>query len=93
MTGETFHAIYGDLFTELFNKETKGSAGLFFFCGLSTDIDAVNYGQNTIHIHTLLRNELHKSLHMKTGFKHKELTLQVIHVEHVKIFEQKIVCI
>ena len=31
MTGETFHAIYGDLFTELFNKETKGSAGLVFF--------------------------------------------------------------
>ena len=31
MTGETFHAIYSDLFTELFNKETKGSAGLFFF--------------------------------------------------------------
>ena len=48
MTGEKLPAIYGDLFTKLFNKDIKGSAGSFFFFGLSTDIDAVNYGQNTI---------------------------------------------
>ena len=53
-TGDRFSAIHGDLFTELFNKETKSTAGPFGF-GFSTDIAAVNCWVNTIHIHTLLR--------------------------------------
>ena len=57
---------------ELFNKETKSTAGPFRF-GFSTDADAVNCWVNTIYIHTLLRKELHKCLHMKTGSKYKEV--------------------
>ena len=65
ITGEKFSVIHGDLFTELFNKETKGTAGPFR-SGFSTDIEAVNSWVNTVHIHTLLRKELQKNLHMKT---------------------------
>ena len=59
--------------TELFNRETKGTSGLFR-SGFSTDIDAVNTWVNTIHIHALVRKSLHKVLHMKTSSKHKEIT-------------------
>ena len=70
MTGEEFSSIRGDSFTELLNKETKSTAGPFCYRS-STDIDAINCWVNTIHVHTLLRKELHKCLHMKTGSKHK----------------------
>ena len=91
ITGDKFSAIHGDLFTELFNKETKGTAGPFR-SGFSTDIDAVNCWVNTIHIHTLLRKELHKCLHIKTSSKHKEITPRGIktHVDHVKSLKQKL---
>ena len=56
ITGEKFSAIHGDLFTELFNKETKSTADPFR-SGFSTDVDAVNCWVNTIHIHTLLKKE------------------------------------
>ena len=90
-TGEKFSAIHGDLFTELFNKETKSTAGPFR-SGFSTEIDAVNCWVNTIHIHTLLRKELHKCIHMKSGSKNKEITPRRIkfHVEHVKNLKQKL---
>ena len=91
ITGEKFSAIHGNLFTEFFNKETKSTAGPFR-SGFSADSDAVNCWVKTIHIHTLLRNELHKCLHMKTGSRHKETTPRVIriHVEHVKNLKQKL---
>ena len=74
MTGETFSAIHGDLFIELFKKENKATAGPFC-SGLSTNTDAVNSWVNTIYIHMSLRNELHKCLSMnQTGTKHKILT-------------------
>ena len=41
ITGGTFPAIHVNLFTELFNRETKGTAGPFC-SGFSTDIDAVH---------------------------------------------------
>ena len=41
LTGDVFSTIHGDLRTELFNKETKGTSGLFR-CGFSTNIDSVN---------------------------------------------------
>ena len=59
-----FLVFHGDLFMELFNKETKIAAGPFH-SGFSTDNDAVNCWVNIIHIHTLLRKELHKCLHRK----------------------------
>ena len=52
ITGEKCSAVHGDLFTELFNKESKSTAAPFR-SGFSTDIDAVNCWVNTIHIHTL----------------------------------------
>ena len=52
ITGEKCSAVHGDLFTELFNKESKSTAAPFR-SGFSADIDAVNCWVNTIHIHTL----------------------------------------
>ena len=75
----------------MFNKEAKGTTDLFR-SGFSTDIDAVNCWVNMIHIHMLLRKELHKCLQMKTGSKDKELTPQGIkvHVKHVQNLKQKL---
>ena len=86
-----FLVFHGDLFLELFNKETKIAAGPFR-SGFSTDTDAVNCWVSTIHIHTLLRKELHKCLHMKTSSRHKELTPWgiKIYVKLVKNLKQKL---
>ena len=73
LTGDVFSKIHGDLVTELFNKETKGTSGPFR-CGLSTNIDSVNTWINTIHIHTMLKVALRQQLHLKTSSRHKELT-------------------
>ena len=70
ITGEKFSSIHGDLVTELFNKETKGTAGPFR-AGFSTNIDAVNNWVNTIHIHAMLRANLQKIPHIRTSSKHK----------------------
>ena len=64
LTGDKFSAIHGDLMTELFNRETKGTSGPFR-CGFSADIDGVNTWVNTIHINALLRKRLHEVVHMK----------------------------
>ena len=78
-------------FTELLNKETKGTAHPLR-SGFSTDTDTVNCLVNTFHIHALLRKELHKCLQMKTGSKHEELKNREIksHVEHVKNLKQNL---
>ena len=91
ITGEKFSAIHGDLITELYNKETKGTAGPFR-AGFSTDIEAVNNWVNTIHIHALLRTSLHRVLSIKTSSKHKELTGRGkrLHAEHVKSLKMKL---
>ena len=73
LTGEPFSSIHGDLMTELFNRETKGTAGPFR-SGFSTDSEKVNTWVNTIHIHSALRVALHQSLHLKTSSIHKKLT-------------------
>ena len=41
ITGQKFSTIHGDLITELFNKQTKGTSGPFRF-GFGTDFEAVN---------------------------------------------------
>ena len=91
-TGQKFSAIHGDLITELFNKETKGTAGPFR-AGFSTDIDAVNNWVNTIHIHAVLRVSLQKFLHVSTSSKHKELTDRgkKLHADHVRKLKEKLV--
>ena len=91
ITGEKVSAVHGDLITELFNKETKGTSGPFR-CGFSTDIDSVNTWVNTIHIHTVLRTSLHNVLHIKTSSKHKEVTPRgkPLHAEHVKNLKNKL---
>ena len=44
---------HGDLVTELFNKETKGTCGSF--CYGFNKIDLVNSWVNTINTHTMLK--------------------------------------
>ena len=72
-TGHVFSKIHGDLVTELFNKETKGTSAPFR-CGFSTNIDNVNTWVNTIHIYAMLKVALGQQLHHKTSSKQKELT-------------------
>ena len=85
MSGDPFSTIHGDLITELFNKETKGTGGPFR-AGFSTNSEAVNKWVHTIHIHAVLRKALRTSLHMKSSSKHKEVTNRgkSVHREHVK---------
>ena len=77
--------------TELFNKETKGTAGPFR-SGFSTDSEKVNNWVNTIHIHSALRVALHQTLHLKTSSKHKELTDRGkrLHRDHVVNLKRKL---
>ena len=46
ISGDKFSSIYGDLITEIFNKETKGNSGPFRK-GFGTDIDTVSTWVNT----------------------------------------------
>ena len=82
--GEKFSSIHGDLVTELFNKETKGTAGPFR-SGFSTNTEAVNTWVRTIHLHSNLHETFRKQLVMKTTSIHKELSEggKQNHVNHV----------
>eukprot|EP00112_Aurelia_sp_Birch-Aquarium-sp1_P023401 Seg6964.2 transcript_id=Seg6964.2/GoldUCD/mRNA.D3Y31 product="hypothetical protein" protein_id=Seg6964.2/GoldUCD/D3Y31 len=71
--GEKFSSIHGDLVTELFNKETKGTAGAFR-AGFSTNTETVNTWVRTIHLHSNLHEKFREQLIMKTSSKHKELS-------------------
>ncbi len=48
-SGEKFATVHGDLVTEYFNRETKGTAGPFR-SGFSTNIETTNNWVKTIHI-------------------------------------------
>ena len=91
ISGDKFSSIHGDLVTELFNKETKGTAGPFR-AGFSTDIESVNNWVNTIHIHAVLRTSLQKVLRIRTSSKHKELTEggKILHADHVRKLKEKL---
>ena len=91
ITGESFSSIHGDLVTELFNRETKGTSGPFR-SGFSTNIEAVNTWVNTIYIHGMLRVALRKELQIKTSSKHKELTRsgKKMHSSHVSALKSKL---
>ena len=71
--GDSFSTIHGNLVTEHFNKETKGTAGPFR-PGYSTDIYAVNKWIKTSHIHCKMRKMLRKKLKVFTSQVHKEMT-------------------
>ena len=83
--GGAFSTIHGDLITELFNKETKGTAGPFR-SGFSTNPEAVNTWIRTIHIHSKLQETFRQGIMAKTSSKHKELTRggKRNHADHVK---------
>ena len=53
-SGSKFAAVHGDLVTEYFNRETKGTAGPFRQ-GYSTNIETTNKWVNIVHIHAKLR--------------------------------------
>ena len=73
-TGLPFSAIHGDLVTEHFNRETKGTAGPFR-SGYSTDLHALNRWVKTSHIHIFtLREAMKKRFRLNHSSTHKELT-------------------
>ena len=72
-SGSKFAAVHGDLVTEYFNRETKGTAGPFRQ-GYSTNIASTNKWVNTIHIHAKLRMAMRDKVNIKTPSTHKELT-------------------
>ncbi len=84
ITGGAFSTIHGDFITELFNKETKGTAGPFRL-GFSTSLGTVNTRVHTIHIHSMFRMALRKQLQIKFSSKHKEMTTsgRRLHEKHV----------
>ena len=84
ITGDKFSAIHGDLHTELFNREAKGTAGPYR-SGFSTNVNAVNTWIATSHIHSKLRVALKQQLFLKTSSVHKENTPggKKLHQKHV----------
>ena len=90
ITGSTFSILHGDLLTELFNKETKVTAGPFR-SGFSTKNAAVNTWIRTIHIHSKLRERFRRSLATKTSSIHKELTTRGIRL-HTTHWERVYFC-
>ena len=84
-TGLRFSAIHGDLVTEHFNRETKGTAGPFR-SGYSTDLRALNRWIKTSHIHSKLRVAVKKEFRLYTSSTHKELTIRNKrrHLQHVQ---------
>jgi hypothetical protein len=91
LSGEKFSAIHGDLITEIYNGETKGTAGPFR-SGYSTDITTVNTWVKTSHIHARVRTEFKKNINLCTSAVHKESTASAkeLHVRHVSKLKQKL---
>ena len=90
-TGEPFSTIHGDLVTEHFNKECKGTAGPFR-SGYISNYDSVNKWIITSHIHSKLRQVQREKLRLNTSSKHKETTLnnKKLHQKHVESLKSKL---
>ena len=79
LSGEKFSAIHfqqftiSDLITEIYNEETKGTAGPFRL-GYSTNITTVNTWVKTSHIHARVKTEFKKNINLCTSAVHKEST-------------------
>ena len=93
ISGESFSTSHGDLIIEIFNGQTKGTAGPFR-AGFSTDTEAVNKWVRTIHLHSELRQNFRKMLYTKTSSKHKEMTPggKSMHSKHVEKLMTQITC-
>ena len=89
ITGDKFSAIHGDLHTELFNREAKGTAGPYR-SSFSTSVNAVNTWITTSHIHSKIRVALKQQLFLKTSSVHKESTPggKKLHQKHVDILKR-----
>ena len=72
-SGEKFATVHGDLVTEYFNRETRGTAGPFR-SGYSTNIDITNKWIQTMNIHAELRTAMREKLRIETSSTHKEVT-------------------
>ena len=79
-----FSAVHGDLVTEYFNRETKGTSGPFRH-GFSTSITTMNNWVKNIHIHAMLRMTMRDKLNVKVSSTHKEVTdsAKIRHNNHV----------
>ena len=90
-TGSKFSTVHGDLVTEYFNPETKGTAGPFRL-GYSNNVDLVNNWVGTAHIHAKLRIAMREKLNIKTSSTHKEVTEggKKKHDTHVKSLKETI---
>lgn len=86
-----FATKHGDLETEHFNRETKGTAGPFR-SGYSTNINAVNRWIKSSHMHTKLRKAVKKHFRIITSSGHKEMTYKSkwTHHQHVQALKQKL---
>ncbi len=91
LSGNAFSSIHGDLITEVFNGETKRSAGPYK-AGYSTDVEKVNTWIKTSHIHAKIQNALREKINMTTSSLHKELTpaAKRLHRGHVKSLKEKL---
>ncbi len=63
-SGERFATVHGDLVTEYFNRETKGTAGPFR-SRFNIDINATNKLVKTVHIHAKLRLTMRDKINNK----------------------------
>ena len=80
-----FAAKHGNLETEHFNRETKGTAGPFR-SGYSANIHAVNRWIKTTHCHAKIRTSVKSQFRIFTSSVHKELTPKnkKLHFDHVQ---------
>ena len=85
LTGNKFSIVHGDLVTEIFNKETKGTSRPYC-SGFSRKAETVSTWVNTIHIHSKLRIALRQHLQLKKSSVHKKMTLSgiILHKKHVE---------
>ena len=86
-----FATKHGDLETEHFNRETKGTAAPFR-SGYSTNMHAVNRWIKTTHCHAKIRKAVKKQFRIFTSSVHKELTPKNrrLHHDHVVALKTKL---
>jgi len=91
LSGAKFSNIHGDLITEVFNGETKRSAGPHT-SGCSTNVTSLNTWVSPSHLHAQVQNNLRERIRMSTSTTHKEVTpgAKRLHVSHVHDLKQKL---
>ena len=91
LSGVKFSNMHGDLITEVFNGETKRSAGPHR-SGYSTNVTALNTWVLTSHLHAQVQNKLRERIKMSTSTTHKEITpgAKRLFVSHVNDLKEKL---